>query len=447
MGIFDLPREDTIVAISTPLGRGALGIVRISGNHATEISSSAIRGSLDLAALPGGSAKVVSIDFGNGLTDGGVVTVWRAPKSYTGEDLIEFTIHGSPFLLEELLRRLVENGARAAAPGEFTLRAVLNGKMSLSEAGAVDAMIGAIDLYSAKAAGKALSGELNRRIERFLSKLEEIEFAGVAQTEFPEHFEDISIEKLANSLDSTERELSALIENARKGRKLAKGAQIVIAGTPNVGKSTLANALSGAESSIVHHLPGTTRDIVETNIRFGRFEASLVDTAGLRECADEVENIGVTKARARLFAADLVLFVIDGSEPFSPEENRALEAIEDTRRLVVVNKIDLGRVRRIQDAIEVSALTGEGLDSLKEKISASLAVPSEEAVWAGLWQIELLEAAKACLEGAREACKMELSDAAFAEISSAVQFLRESVGRVENRDIIERVLEGFCVGK
>ncbi|MCK5832965.1 tRNA uridine-5-carboxymethylaminomethyl(34) synthesis GTPase MnmE [bacterium] len=444
-GILSLPRDDTIVAISTPPGRGALGIIRLSGKDAINIAGTVCK--IDITPTQGGSAKACSVEFGDGIIDTAVITVWRAPRSFSGENMVEFTIHGSPFLLCALQKRLIEFGARPSAPGEFTLRALLNGKLSLASAGAIDAIINATGRAAAMAASKTLSGELTKKIESILVILENIELKTAAQTEFPENIDELSPLKIVELLDQALLNIQKLIEILEFGEKVTRESVIVIAGPPNVGKSTLTNALLGTERSIVHHKPGTTRDLVEDKCHFGDIEAILVDTAGLRETEDEVELIGVNRSCNRLSTADLVVFVLDGSSHDNTSEVVLLEKIYKLNHIIVLNKHDLGDKREFPHAIRTSALTGDGIDKLREKIKNRLAPSNTEALWAGAWQIDGLDKTRENIEHSIEACHMGLLDAALEEISSAIEFLREISGQTENRSIIEKVLEGFCLGK
>ncbi len=445
--IFDLPRDDTIVAISTPPGRGALGIIRLSGPAAIEIASGLWKGSADPNEMAGGSARVGSVEPIEGLKDTAVLTLWRAPRSFTGEDIVELTLHGSPPLLDAVEMRAVDLGARPAAPGEFTLRALLNGKIGVSQAGAINALIEAPGIVAARAAARTLGGEFGRRIEPLIAELDDIELQGSAETEFPEQIEGASSGTIESRSIAIKAALDALVRDLRLGRQFAREAVVVIAGPPNVGKSTLANVLLGRQRSIVHHEPGTTRDLVEERCSFGQTAAILVDTAGLRETDDGVELIGVDIAHKRLREADLVVFVADSSVPPSREEIEALSKTEDRSRILVSNKSDLGIKREIEGWIAISALTGDGIDALRDSISRALAASDGDPIWAGTWQIERIDAAIEAVDAAIEAARMKAIDAAVTEIAEAARCLRETVGKDPPDNIIERVLDGFCIGK
>ncbi|HHS50174.1 MAG TPA: GTP-binding protein [candidate division Zixibacteria bacterium] len=446
-GILDFPRDDTIVAIATPAGRSALGIVRLSGDDSLDIAGKVLESSLDLHSLSGGTARAVEIRIGDGIVDTGVITVWRAPRSFTGEDAVEFTLHGSPILLTALRDRLIELGARPSAPGEFTLRAILNGKISIAEAGAIDAIIGAISISALKAVGRTLSGEFTEKIGEILGALEEIELKHTAQTEFPEHFDELSSDETAELLAKAVAQLDALASALKSSESLTQRAVVVIAGAPNVGKSTLANALLGAGRSIVHHAPGTTRDLVEEHCRFGDVEAVLVDTAGIRQTADEVELIGVNLAHRRLSDADMAIVVLDGSSPETADEEAVLKLTGEIPHIVVLNKCDLPQAREFSGAIRACALTGKGVQTIRERVAEMLIPPDSEPLWAGAWQIERITTARENLQSAIDACRLGLSDAAAIELASAISLVREAGGLEQNADIIGRVLEGFCIGK
>ncbi len=444
-GILELPRNDTIVAISTPPGRGALGIIRLSGSDAINISSALLHTKIDLKSLRGGSARVSTIDTGDGLIDTGVVTVWRAPKSFTGEDIVEFTLHGSPPLLSAVENRAVELGARPASPGEFTLRAILHGKMTLSEAGAISALIEAPGIVAAKAAARTLGGDYGRRITPIIEKLEEIELQTAAETEFPEQIERDNLGTIATKLTGIKTVVETLARDIRQGHSSVREAVVVVAGLPNVGKSTLTNALLGRERCIVHSEPGTTRDLIEERCDFDGIAAILVDTAGLRETDDGVELIGVDMAHKRLADADLVIFVIDASRELSSEEVAALSKTDDKKRIIVLNKSDIGGRR--DPGIPISALEGTGIESLREEIARALSSEDGDPIWAGSWQIERIDDAIESVESAIYATGIGAIDAAIEEIAHTSKSLSESIGKNPAADIIERVLDGFCIGK
>ncbi len=445
--ILELPADDTIVAIATPAGRSALGIVRLSGPSALVTASQLCVDSVELEKLSGGSARVCEISLSDGLRDTTVLTIWRRPKSYTGQDMVEFTLHGSPVLLAAFERAVIELGARPAAPGEFTLRAILNGKMALSEAGAISALIEAPGLAAARAASRTLGGELARRLEKLIAAIEEIELVVTADTEFPEDIEGVNTSEIILIIEALQDKLDALRTDIETGMNLSRLPVVVIAGPPNVGKSTLANALLRRQRSIVHHEPGTTRDLIEAECSFGDISALLVDTAGLRETADGIEAIGVDLAHRRLSEADMVLLLLDGSEQPNEEETRAISRTEDVNRLIVLNKTDIGLIPRNVTDVAISAKTGKGIDELREIIARGLCSDESEAIWAAAWQTEQVKSASEAITSALDAARNDALDAATEEIAEAANCLRTALGEEPSDDIIARVLDGFCIGK
>jgi tRNA modification GTPase len=444
--ILELPENDTIVALATPTGRGALAILRISGSDSISVVSEIWKGKNPLDSMRGGSASVGIIDIGD-LREKAVATVWRAPNSYTGQDIIELTIHGSHPLVVEIERAIIERGARAAAPGEFTYRALLNGKMNLSEAGAVKALIDAPGIAAVRAVSRTLSGEFEGKVREILDKLSRINLDLVADTEFPEAVEILSPDSIDTEIESILSETSALFERMRAGGKLAKLMSVVIIGPPNAGKSTLANALLGRVRSIVHSEPGTTRDLIESECDFGGVPALLVDTAGLRDTDHGIELIGVDLAHKRLASADLVINVIDFSLPLTAEIEKTLLLTDKMDRIVVLNKKDIAQNCDFEGGIEVSSLMGEGIEDLRGIIAKRLIGEEREALWAGEWQIDRVSKALDCLVNALIAFKTNATDAALEELLEAEKALRGAIGENAGKDIIARVLDDFCIGK
>lgn len=443
--ILELPENDTIVALATPPGRGALAILRLSGPKSLLILSKIWTGA-ELDTLMGGSARVGRIETFD-IHEQAVATVWRAPKSYTGQDLIELTVHGSPPLIFEIEKALIDAGARAAAPGEFTYRAVLNGKMSLSEAGAIQALIDAPGLEAAKAAAKTLSGEFREKASELIDSISQLNIRITADTEFPDAVEEMPDSQLRDEVKKLRDEVSLLLDKIRTGERLAQLQIVVIVGPPNAGKSTLANALLGKQRSIVHHEPGTTRDLVESECDFRGVRALLVDTAGLRDTNHGIELMGVDLAHKRLAGGDLVINVIDENSHVTDEVKNTLRRTEAMDRIIVLNKCDLQKKADIDYDIEISSLTGEGIPELRDLIASKLLGEESEAIWAGTWQIDKISVARDNLENAVKAVSTGAIDAAIEELMEAESALRKSIGENPSEDIIVQVLDNFCIGK
>jgi len=444
--INDLPGDDTIVAIATPPGRGALAILRISGPCAFSIADGIWGTSIPVESYQPGQAKVGELILPE-LHDTGVITVWKAPKSYTGQDIVELTLHASPPLIESAENRIIELGARSAAPGEFTFRAIINGKIEVHQAGAIAALIDSPGISAAKAASRTLAGEFKSRMDALIKYLAELRKDITAEMEFPEDVESFNDQQIISRAKSIQNDMNNLLQDIEIGEKNARLPIIVIAGPPNVGKSTLANALLRKEMSIVHPQPGTTRDLIEGECKFGGSLSTIIDTAGLRETDNGVELIGVDLAYKKLDQADIILLIFDGSTEESSEEKAILERIGNRESITVFNKTDLGLVRSPIDEIVISARDNQGLDKLREAIESKLIAEECEGLWVGGWQKESLQRAINAIESAFRAMSGNSWDAAQGEFEDAERNLRLAIGENAPQDIISVVLKDFCIGK
>lgn len=331
---------DTIVAIATPPGRGGLGVVRMSGPAATRVTAALLGRAAPLEPRRATFARLVSAGEMSG--DEVVAVYFPAPRSYTGEDVVEISAHGSPVILTGLLRRAVDEGARLAEPGEFTLRAFLNGKRDLVQAEAVRDLIESVTPLQARAAFDQLDGTLSAAIATIENALFDLVARLEASLDFPdEGFHFIQPDEVADGVGTVLSRVDSLLADAGRGRLVREGAVVAIVGAPNVGKSSLFNALLNASRAIVTDLPGTTRDVLTERVDMGGLSLALVDTAGLRETTDVVEREGVERARQALAVADLVVVVLDGSRPVDEEDRATLAVTAGRRRVVVVNKADL----------------------------------------------------------------------------------------------------------
>ena len=333
--------QETIVAISTPPGRGGIGIVRLSGPHALEIASGLIRTDGALEPARARLAEVVDPET-QGKLDEAMVTYFARPHSYTGEDLVEIAAHGSPVILDMLVRLALRGGARLARPGEFTERAFLAGRLDLTQAEAVRDLIEAQTLYQARIAAEQMGGALSRRVQPAKQKLVELIALLEAGIDFAE--DDVEVtpdEEIVTRMDTIAGELSELARSFEHGRMVHAGLRLAIVGRPNVGKSSLFNRLLERERAIVTATPGTTRDLVTDRLSLGGIPVELVDTAGLREAKDEAEAIGVRKTREMLADADVVMVVLDASVPLRDDEGELIASLAGRRALVVHNKSDL----------------------------------------------------------------------------------------------------------
>jgi tRNA modification GTPase len=438
--------RDTIVAIATPTGRGGIGIVRISGSQASQCAEA-----LAPPLSPPREAALRQFLGRDGATiDQGLALYFPGPNSFTGEDVLELHAHGAPAVLDELLAAALQAGARMARPGEFTERAFLNAKLDLAQAEAVADLIDAGSRAAARAALASLEGRFSREVQALTKAVLHLRVEAEALLDFPD--EDVETENTAHRarLAALIERLEALRRNAAEGERLSEGFVCVLAGAPNAGKSSLLNALAGAERAIVTELPGTTRDLVEVDILLEGLPLRLVDTAGLRETDNPIEVEGVRRARERAERADLVLAMRDDTETAPAAEGQYLG---HRARLIVLNKVDRsGRAPGTceiegQPALAVSATTGAGLALLSERLRrAALGASASEGARfsARRRHLEALERAADALVRARSA---EVGELAAEELRTAQDALGEITGRVTNEDLLGAIFSTFCLGK
>ncbi len=452
----------TVAAVSTPAGTGGIAVIRISGEDAIAVADAmcerAARGRT-LSELPGGrTARVKIFDADGAPLDDGVATVFRAPASYTGEDVVELSCHGGVYVTRMTLRSALAHGAQPAGPGEFTKRAYLNGKLSLTQAEAVMSLISASGKSSARAALSLLEGSLSRELLEVRGALSDVASHLSAWIDFPEEdVEEVEPNALERALSAARDKIGALVRDYDRGRLASDGIKTVICGRPNVGKSTLMNLLAGCERSIVADIPGTTRDIVEDCVQLGGYTLRVSDTAGLRETGDVVESIGVDRAKKRVDEADLVLAVFEGSEELSGDDLRLLDMLRGKRYIAVVNKSDLGRRLSpapfcgAKAAVYISAKTGEGFEELRGAMLSALELDGLDVsapMLAGERQLGCARAALNALDDALEALGSGMTlDALWVCVQSALAGLCELDGVDADGMMIEGVFSRFCVGK
>jgi tRNA modification GTPase len=442
--------SDTIVAVATPSGRGGIGVVRLSGTAAEPIARALMARDRALEPRHATFGRVADCDQI-------VATLFPAPHSYTGETVVELSAHGSPVILAEIVSAAMGAGARVAEPGEFTLRAFLNGRLDLPQAEAVADLIDAVTPLQARTAFDQLEGTLTSAIGGIDSALFDLAARLEASVDFSEegyHF--IEPRELSCALEQLMARTASLVAEGRRGRLVREGFQIAIVGKPNVGKSSLFNALAGASRAIVAALPGTTRDLVTEVIDLEGLRVTLVDTAGLRTTRDEVEAEGVARARQARAIADLVLVVVDGSQPLDAGDAQLLAETADSRRVVVANKADLGGNvggNEGSDFLPVSARTGDGLEALRAGIVKALDVElrKDPPVITNLRHISLLERAHAAMARARAAAGAggaALSEEfVLADLQDARGALEEISGRRTTDDVLAHIFARFCIGK
>jgi tRNA modification GTPase len=451
--------SDTIVAIATPPGRGGIGVVRISGPEATRIAAELVGRSRPFTPRHATLARLRS-NCGTAPGDEVVVTVFSRPASYTGDDVVELSAHGSPVVLSGIVRRTIESGARLAEPGEFTLRAFLNGKRDLVQAEAVGDLIAAVTPLQARAACDQLEGTLTEAIGGIERDLFDLRARLEASLDFPdEGYHFVERAEVARALDAVIERLDRLLADAARGRLVREGAQVVIAGAPNVGKSSLFNALLNVNRAIVTSIPGTTRDLLAEQAEIAGLSIALVDTAGIRDSDDPIEREGVTRACGSLSVADLSLVVIDRSRRMGKDDERTLSASEGRPRLIVLNKVDLpaaeDQAARFADEcpVLVSARTGEGLDTLVARASQSLtgreAFRDPPAV-TNVRHAALFEQARTVLRRARAVLGSTPDlpeEFLLQDLQEAAESLEDVTGCRTTDDLLHHIFQRFCIGK
>ncbi len=446
--------DDTIVAIATPPGRGGIGVVRISGGDATRIAAVLLQ--LDTPLTPRHATFGLAHDPSTGAPIDQVVATWFvAPHSYTGEDVVELSGHGSPMLLAAIVRTAVACGARPAEPGEFTFRAYLHGRIDLPQAEAVVDLVEAVTPLQARAAMDQLNGTLTTAISQIDAGLFDLSARLEASLDFPEEgFHFVTRDETAAELQRWRETLDRLIRDGAAGRVIREGRLIVIAGRPNAGKSSLFNALVGAARAIVTEIPGTTRDLLTERVDINGLALTLVDTAGLREARDEIEAEGVRRAEDARRVAALTLLVIDGSSPIEADDVARLNSI-DTPVIVVRSKCDLpsrwDRATESERAVSVSALTGAGLDELRRRIVQTLTRRedwSDPPALTNVRHLRLVEHARDAIARAIEALAAgSTEELILTDLVRARSALEEIAGRRAPDDLLHHIFTRFCIGK
>ena len=457
------PFQDTIAAIATPPGEGSIGVVRLSGPYALEVASRVFVSSFGRDPRRFASHTIHHghvVDPSTGAVIDEVVLVFmKGPRSYTGEDVVELQGHGGRVSLEAILNLTLRHGARPALAGEFTRRAFLNGRLDLAQAEAVLEVVRARTEAGLAAAVRQLRGGLSERVEGLRAELLSVVASLEASVDFPEEgFDFPAVGELEKRIYRIEEGVGVLIQQAKDGRLLREGATVVIAGRPNVGKSSLLNALLGRERAIVSVVPGTTRDTVEEELEIRGFPIRLIDTAGLREePQDPIEMEGLHRTREAVGRADLTIVVVDGSEPIAPLDLKAWSESPQPR-IIVVNKSDLEpaapstayRDRFGVEPLSTSALTRQGVEGLRSEIGRLLGgdAAGEAIMMVGPRHREALERAERQLERARRGLGEGISvELAALDVRGALHALGEIVGETVTEEILDQIFRDFCIGK
>ena len=452
----------TIAAISTPNAVGGISVIRISGENSIEVAEKIFKSTSGkkTAEMYGYTcAHGVVVDRDNSFVDEVILSVFKSPKSYTGEDVVEISCHGGIYITKKVLRLVFENGAAPAEAGEFTKRAFLNGKMSLTQAEAVIDLISASGQSELKYAIALKDGAIFRRIDKIKSEIISVLGDLAAWADFPE--DDIPEVDPVNLLKRLKNIYDALVKTNKTydyGRIIREGINTVIAGKPNVGKSTLMNCLSGFERSIVTDIAGTTRDVVEETVQLGEIKLRLSDTAGIRNTDDLVENIGVNLAFRRIDEADLVLALFDNSEEFTDEDIQLIEKLVNSNAIAIINKSDEKSVldRRLIDEnfkymVEISAKNNDGIDKLVEAVNEMFVredIDAEKGIIANERQKNCIVKAEKLVGDSINALEQgELLDAITVILDEAAGFLLELTGEKVSETVVDEVFSRFCIGK
>jgi tRNA modification GTPase len=444
---------DTITAIATPSGHGAVGIVRISGSHALPIAQLLLQRTLkpryaQYCAFLGADGKAL---------DQGIALYFKRPHSFTGEDVVELQGHGGPVILNAVLGRIVSLGARLARPGEFSLRAVLNDKLSLSQAEAIDALIKASSDRAARAAMRSLQGEFARRVDQLRAALIEVRAYVEAEIEFSDEVVDtLTTSAIERALIRCLQGLQEIYKEAHQGRLLQEGMHVVLVGSPNAGKSSLLNALSGYEHAIVTEVPGTTRDVLRVDIQLDGLPVHIIDTAGLRQTTDLIEQEGIKRAMAAMDSADRILLIQDSSLESQTSTSDPLfqQCWAHKQLLLVRNKIDLsGENAGIsqeggREVIRLSAKTGEGLQLLVDALKKSVCYDQAEGAFSARprHMLILAQAEKELKDGLQQ-WQQQALELVSIHLTAAHEVLTEITGTFTTEDLLGKIFSEFCIGK
>ena len=447
--------DDTIVAIATPPGRGGIGVVRMSGPQAVAVAAAIVTRRAAFEPRRATFTRIrdaVSASAASAV-DTVVVTTFPSPHSYTGQDVVEISAHGSPVVLRAIVQAAIAAGARLARPGEYTLRAFLGGKLDLVQAEAVADLIAAATPLQARVAFDQLEGTLTGRIAAIDAELFDLIAKLEASLDFPdEGFHFIETSEIASRIADVIAQLDRLLADARRGRLIREGATVVVSGRPNVGKSSVFNKLAGSDRAIVTNVPGTTRDLITEVVEIEGIAVTLVDTAGSREALDIVEREGVARGARAREVADLVLVVLDGSETLTRDDQALLDWTVDRPRIVVVNKTDRPAAFAMDDGVRVSAARGDGFPALRQSIALTLGggdVLRDTAIVSNLRHSRLMEEARADLARACGAAQQASvpEEILLVDLQAARVRFDEIVGVRTSEDVLRHIFDRFCIGK
>ncbi|NTW34352.1 MAG: tRNA uridine-5-carboxymethylaminomethyl(34) synthesis GTPase MnmE [Bacteroidetes bacterium] len=462
-------QNDTICAVSTSFGVAAISVIRLSGSEALQICKKIFESnnkSFDFDAVKSHSLHLVKIiNTDNSVLDEALISVFKNPHSYTGEDIVEISCHGSIYIQEQLMQLLIKNGARTAQPGEFTLRAFLNGKMDLAQAEAVADLISSKSETSHKLALQQMKGGVSKQIKQLRNQL--IEISSLLELELDFSEEDIEFanrDKLSGLLLNIKKEVLVLLESYSLGNVLKTGIPVAIIGKPNVGKSTLLNILLNEDRAIVSEIPGTTRDIIEDSIIINGICFRFIDTAGLREAQDEIESVGIEKTYQKIELASIILYMFDVSETGIDEIKETIKDFrekindKDKKLIIIGNKIDnlIETPKGFKDLLEfntifISAKRRENINLIVEKLVESVSssyLNTNDAVITNSRHYEALNHSQESIESGIRGLEDNISNDLLAEnLRAALYYLGEITGDISNEEVLENIFSNFCIGK
>ena len=452
--------KDTIVALATPLGRSGIGVIRLSGENSLGITRKLIRDE-NFNPKPRLSTLKKVYDIENGeIIDEVIITYFKSPQSFTGEDVIEISCHGSPVLLRQVIDFCLKLDARMAKPGEFSLRALANGRMNLSQAEAIRDLIDANTIASARQSIRQLRGELSNELQPLKDDLLNVIVILESALEFVEDdLPDFQTDSIKSKLSNIAEKAEKMASTFQAGKLIREGLKVALVGRPNVGKSSLFNALLGQERAIVTDIPGTTRDQIHEKFTINNIPISLIDTAGLRETKDTVESIGVERSKRLMADADMVIVLLDSSQNLTVEDFEILESSNELNHIIAINKIDLNGKGKIKSQIpnpkpqivEVSAKTGEGLENLQNAIIEPfnpIEIEKDGFLVSDARHYDLLLRTKIEIENSLALFENKVSEEiVLIGLHNAMRYLGEITGEVTTEDILTRIFSTFCIGK
>ncbi len=456
--------HDTIIALATGIGRSSIAIIRLSGSDSITMVNKRFNGK-DLTSVDGSTIHLGNIYNKEQILDQVLVSVYRAPHSYTGENSIEISCHANPLIIDNIITTLIKQGARLAKPGEFTFRSFMNGKMSLAQAESVAELISTKSSQGLKNSLRQLNGELNIKLDQLKEEIIEIRSLLEALLDFPEEEDiaNIAEDRIIARLKTLESDIKRLTDSYNQAKILSGSITVTIIGRTNVGKSTLMNAILGEDRVITSHIPGTTRDIVHEDIIIDDMHFKLIDTAGLRDTVDDVERKGIEKTKAKIAISDILLWVIDHREPWSPKLFNHIKSIvaDNTGKIIIViNKCDLKTYPQIikminktgLSSVKTSALNGTGIKKLKktiiEKIITESHRLSDDLIITNLRQKKVLDDLLIHVGNARKVIKKQRGyEFACVDLRQASETIGEITGETVTENILDRIFSTFCIGK